>query len=227
MEEKILERLLDMVSDNKRELIHQISAQRTRHITVVVENIYQSHNASAVVRSCDCFGIQDVHVISTYNPYKVNREVAMGSGKWVDTHNYTGKNTTDCLLELKSKGYRIVATMPHHHDQKINELDVSQPIALVFGTEEHGLSDEAIALADDFVRIPMYGFAESFNISVSAALSLQVLREKLMNSDIAWQLSDKELTQLKIEWCKTVIREGEKVYLKVVEDIKKEANVGL
>ncbi|MEO9257076.1 MAG: TrmH family RNA methyltransferase, partial [Crocinitomicaceae bacterium] len=105
----------------------------------------------------------------------------------------------------------------------INELDVSQPIALVFGTEEHGLSDEAITLADDFVRIPMYGFAESFNISVSAALSLQVLREKLMNSDIAWQLSDKELVQLKIEWCKTVIREGEKVYLKVVEDLKKES----
>lgn len=218
MHNEILAKLLEMVSDNKRDLIHSIAAQRTRYITLVMEDIYQSHNASAVVRSCDCFGIQDVHVIANRNAYKVNREVAVGSGKWVTIHQHKDKNTQTCLLDLKAKGYKIVATTPHHNDQSINNLDISQPIALVFGTEQHGISQEVIDLADEFVKIPMYGFVESFNISVAAALCLQVVREKLAQSDVAWQLNEHELIGLKTEWCKTIIKHGKKVYQNLLDE---------
>jgi tRNA (guanosine-2'-O-)-methyltransferase len=215
---EVMHRLLDMVTDNKRELIEQLSALRTKHITVVLENIYQSHNASAVVRSCDCFGIQDVHVIADKKKYEVNREVAMGAGKWVTTHHYKDQNTASCLTELKKEGYRIIATSPYA-TKTLNDIEIDQPMALVFGTEKDGLSREAMNMADDTIKIPMYGFTESFNISVSAALILNTLRERLMKSSIPWQLSETELTELKIEWCRNILYKGQDVYKQVVQDV--------
>jgi tRNA (guanosine-2'-O-)-methyltransferase len=212
MDDFILSQMLEMVSENKRNLIEQLAPLRTNHITVVVENIYQSHNASAVVRSCDCFGVRDVHVISTKNTYKVNREVAMGAGKWVNVLHYPNHDTQTCLAELRQKGFRIVATMPHIKGKTIQELSVDKPMALVFGTERSGLSAEAIEMADEYVTIPMYGFAESFNISVSAALCLQIIRDKLLQSTVKWQLSNQELIALQLLWCKNTLRDGEKVY---------------
>lgn len=211
-------RMLHMVSDNKRELIEKLAGLRTKHIAVVLENIYQSHNASAVVRSCDCFGVQDVHVIADKKKYEVNREVAMGAGKWVTTHHYKNQNTESCLNQLKKEGYRIIATSPYA-DKTLKTLDLSQPVALVFGTEKDGLSQQAIDLADETIRIPMYGFTESFNISVSAALSLNTLRDRLMDSDIAWQLTDEELIDLKTEWCRNILYRGEDVYEEVLKNV--------
>lgn len=215
---EIMNRMLNMVTDNKVELIEKLADLRTKHITVVLENIYQSHNASAVIRSSDCFGIQDVHVIADKKKYEVNREVAMGAGKWVTTHHYPNQNTATCLNQLKEKGYKIVATSPYA-TTSLSDLDIHQPVAMVFGTEKDGLSDDAIALADESVRIPMYGFTESFNISVSAALTLNTLREKLMSSDINWKLSEEELVELKIEWCKNILYKGKDVYKQVAQDV--------
>jgi tRNA (guanosine-2'-O-)-methyltransferase len=215
---EIMNRMLNMVTDNKVELIEKLADLRTKHITVVLENIYQSHNASAVIRSSDCFGIQDVHVIADKKKYEVNREVAMGAGKWVTTHHYPNQNTATCLKQLKEKGYKIVATSPYA-TTSLSDLDIHQPVAMVFGTEKDGLSDDAIALADESVRIPMYGFTESFNISVSAALTLNTLREKIMKSDINWKLTEDELIELKIEWCRNILYKGKEVYKQVVQDV--------
>lgn len=208
--DKILEEFYNIISDNKKEMFDRIASERTKHFTVVMENIYQEHNASAVLRSCDCFGIQELHVIEKDNQYKVQRDIALGAGRWVDMYNYDKGDspTVDCISKLKEKGYRIVATTPHTNDVTINEFDITQPFALVFGTERLGISDEIKEMADEFVKIPMYGFTESFNISVSAAISLNVVRERLEKSNLNWKLSPEEQTELKIKWSRKILKAG-------------------
>ena len=194
--------LFEFISENKKGLFESIIENRTRHITVVLENIYQPHNASAVLRSCDLFGVQDVHIIENSNEYTLSKEVAMGSSKWLTMrkHNEEEENTLACYDALRKKGYRIVATTPHTKDVMLDELPLDQKTALVFGTELTGLSDIAMENADAYVKIPMYGFTESFNISVSAALSLYQLTENLRKSDINWQLSEEEKIDIQIAW---------------------------
>lgn len=210
IDKKILEEFYSIISPSKQEMYDRIAENRTKHLTVVLENIYQEHNASAVIRSCDCFGIQELHVIEKNNQYKIQRDIALGAGRWVDLYNYDQgvSPTADCINKLKGKGYKIVATTPHTNDVTINELDLNEPIALVFGTERRGISEEIKEMADEFVKIPMYGFTESFNISVSVALALNTLRERLENSSIEWKLNEKEQTLLKIKWCKKILRSG-------------------
>ena len=188
----VLDELYKIITPSKQEMFDRIAAQRTKHLTIALENVYQEHNASAVLRTCDCFGIQDLHVIEKDNQYKVQRDIALGAGRWVDMYNYDhGPNPTlDCISKLKSKGYRIIATTPHTNDQTIHDLDLSTPAALIFGTERRGISQEVITHADAFVKIPMYGFTESFNISVSAAITLHTLRERLEKSSIEWKLNE-------------------------------------
>lgn len=207
--ERLYEQASALISDNKRQLFDRLAPLRTRHIAVVLEDIYQSHNASAVLRSCDCFGVQDVHVIEANNPFNPAGDVAVGSSKWVDYYPYP--DTPTAYRRLREMGYRIVATTPHTDDTLITDLDISSPIALVFGTELTGLSSQAIDLADSYVKIPMYGFTESFNISVCAALSLFSLTSRLRGSDIPWQLSDEQILDLKLHWCTQTIRDGESV----------------
>ncbi len=212
--EQLYSALCELYSDNKRELFERLAPLRTRHITVVLEDIFQSHNASAVLRSCDCFGVQDVHVVEQRNLYKPNPEVAMGSNKWVDYYKHTSIQETYDLLHRK--GYRIVATLPHENDTMIGDLDISRPTALVFGTELTGLTQEAIDGADGYVKIPMYGFTESFNISVCAALSLFSLTERMRRMPgLAWQLTPEEQLTLKLYWSLQVIRDGEQVLRQV------------
>jgi len=200
----------ELFSDNKRDLFERLAPLRTRHISVVLEDIYQSHNASAVLRSCDCFGVQDVHVVEANNSFNPAGDVAVGSSKWVDYYRY--KNIADAYKRLHEKGYRIVATLPHENDTMITDLDITQPTALVFGTELTGLTQEAIDGADAYVKIPMYGFTESFNISVCAALSLFCLTERMRSfPTLRWKLSDEELIDLKLHWAMQVIRDGEQV----------------
>ena len=209
-EEKILAEFYEIISESKKEMFDRIAAERTKHFTVVMENIYQEHNASAVLRSCDCFGIQELHVIEKDNQYKVQRDIALGAGRWVDMFNYDkGESPTiDCITKLKNKGYKIIATTPHTNDVTINEFDLTQPFALVFGTERRGISEEIKEMADEFVKIPMYGFTESFNISVSAAISLNVVRERLEKSNLNWKLSSEEQIALKIKWSKKILKAG-------------------
>jgi tRNA (guanosine-2'-O-)-methyltransferase len=207
----VLAEFYKIITPNKQIMFDTIAANRTKHITVALENVYQEHNASAVLRSCDCFGIQELHVIEKDNQYKVQRDIALGAGRWVDMFNYNlgSQPTLDCIRALKAKGYRIIATTPHTNDITINDLQLDTPIALVFGTERKGISDEIIAEADAFVKIPMYGFTESFNISVSAALALNVLRERLEKSEINWKLSLEEQVKLKLKWCRKIVNGGQ------------------
>lgn len=209
---KLFEFLKQYISENRLARIEQIVAERTRYLTIAVEDIYQPHNASAVMRSAECFGIQDIHVIENKNTYKPNQEIAKGASKWLTLHHHNEAdiNTSSCIRALKANGYRIIATTPHERSRMIQDIDVTKgKIALFFGTELEGISDEVKKEADEFVRIPMYGFTESFNISVSAAICLYELRKKLIDSTIAWQLTEDEKSELKLQWVKNTIQRVE------------------
>jgi tRNA (guanosine-2'-O-)-methyltransferase len=211
-DEKVLHEFYKIITENKIEKYEYIASERTKHITIVMENIQKNHNASAVLRTCDCFGIQNLHAIEKSVNYEIQRDIALGAGNWVDLHSHSEGEppTVECLKKLKSEGYRIIATSPHTNTS-IQDLDITKPIALVFGTEKRGISTEVKEMADELVKIPMYGFTESFNISVSAAIALNILRSKLQQSDIDWKLSDNEQTLLKIKWCTKILRDGEKI----------------
>ncbi|MCY1719565.1 RNA methyltransferase [Prolixibacteraceae bacterium Z1-6] len=186
---------------------------RTRHITIVLEDIYQSQNASAVLRTCDCFGIQDVHIIENRNEFQDNSEVSMGSSKWLNLKKYNeaNNNSLEAIKQLKQQGYRIVATTPHKNDQKLHDFDIAKgKTALVFGSELPGLTETILNEADEFLKIPMYGFTESFNISVSAAIILHHLTLKMRQTEgLQWQLSQEEKDALKMEWIRKTIKRSE------------------
>ncbi len=211
IKKKYLTYLESFITENKRTLFDTIIMQRTKYITLALEDIYQSQNASAVLRTCDCFGIQDVHIIENRYSYSVNPDVALGSTKWLNLNKYNKgeNNTLDCYQTLRDQGYRIVATTPHINDTLLDELSLDTKIALVFGTELEGLSDVAIEHADAYVKIPMYGFTESFNISVSAAISLHYLTEKLRKSELNWQLKEEELIDTRLMWAKSAVKHPE------------------
>ena len=210
--EKLLEFLSGFISENKKNLFQNNIEHRTKYMTVVLEDIFQSHNASAVMRSCDCFGVQDIHVIENENEYLINPDVAMGSTKWITLNKYNKEknNTVDCIRELKKKGYRIVGTTPHSKSCGIEDFDITKgKFALLFGSEEPGLSKIAMEECDEFINIPMFGFTESFNISVSAAICLHHLRWKINTSEAPYKLSDSEKTETLLEWTKQVIKKSE------------------
>lgn len=192
------------LTSDRKEVMNSTLDNRTRHLTIAIEDIYHPHNASAVVRTCDAFGIQDVHIIENRNKYQMNPKVALGSGQWVNIikHNTAEYNSVSCIDHLKKKGYKIIATTPHTDDISLYDLDIEEPVALIFGNEKDGISEGVRENADGFMRIPMYGFAESFNISVSAAICLSVLTEKLRQMKIDWQLSDEEKKLILFEWTK-------------------------
>lgn len=206
---ELIEFLSGFMTDERNEAFDRVLANRTRYLTVVLEDVYQAHNASAVLRSCDCFGIQDVHMIERRNSYKVSRDVALGADKWLTLNRYPGRlgHTPSVIASLREKGYRIVATSPREGDVSLEDFNLeSGPAALLFGTELEGLSPEAIINSDEFLRIPMFGFTESFNISVSVALILHSLVGRLQKSDVDWHLSNDESLELKLDWLRKSIK---------------------
>jgi len=209
---RLIDYLSEFVTEERLKTFEKVLDNRTRYITVVLEDLYQPHNASAVLRSCDCFGIQDVHVIENRNTYSINPDVTLGSNKWLSLEKYNRKesNTLEAYRTLRNKGYRIIATTPHTEDTTLESFDLDRgKLALVFGTELEGLSEIAIQEADEYFRIPMFGFTESFNISVSAAIVLYQLSNRLRKSAIPWQLTQLEKIALKLAWLRQTIKKSD------------------
>lgn len=206
----LIDHFTKYITDHKREFLEKVLDVRTRHITMVLEEIHQSQNASAVIRTCECMGIQDVHIIENDVKYSVNRRVVKGSYKWVDIIKYPKENgAVTCYHQLKKKGYRILVTDPSPDGISIHDVPVDEKIALVMGNELNGTSDYALSQADMKVRIPMYGFTESMNISVSAAICLNTLIPKLHQSEIPWQLSSAEKDEIRLRWLRKMIKRPE------------------
>lgn len=204
-----LEFLENILTENRKERFLNVLKNRTRHFTVAVEDVFQMHNTSAVMRSCEVFGIQELNVIEQRFGKRIDKEIAMGAQKWVDINAFD--SITGCLDNLQSRGYQIIATTPHEDDCLLDDFDISKPSALFFGTERDGLSEEILNRADGFLKIPMVGFTESLNISVSAAIIIQNLTERLRKSNIKWQLSEEEIVEKRLQWAKNTIKDIKRI----------------
>ncbi|MCF6358879.1 MAG: RNA methyltransferase [Draconibacterium sp.] len=221
MQTELLKYLSPYITPERLTLFNRVVEYRTKYITVVLEDIFQSQNASAVLRSCDCFGVQDVHIIENRNKFQLDTEVSLGSSKWLTLNKYNREknNSLEAIQSLKKQGYKIVATTPHFNDQKLPDFDITAgKTALVFGSELPGVSDIIMNEADEFLKIPMFGFTESFNISVSAAIVLHHLTDKMRNSKVDWQLSEREKTDIKIQWIKTTVKKSELIEKRFLEE---------
>ena len=204
MDKQLLEYLQSFITERRKELFEEVVSKRTRHFTVVSEDVYQLHNTSAVMRSCDVFGIQELHVIEEKYGKRIDKEIALGAQKWVNINRYD--STMNCVDALRKEDYQIIAATPHNDSQLLHDFDVTKKTAFFFGRERDGLSDTVLNEADGFIKIPMYGFTESLNISVSAAIILQHVVTKLKQSDVDWQLSEEEKLELLIDWTKKTIK---------------------
>lgn len=219
MDLALLKYLRDYLTDCRKNLLKEVLAERTRHFTVVTEDVYQLHNTSAVMRTCDVFGIQDLHVVEEKVSKGIDKEIAMGAQKWVSLKRYSC--IKECISTLKSSGYQIIAATPHQDSTMLHDFDVSKKSAFFFGKESDGLSDTVMNAADGFLKIPMYGFTESLNISVSAAIILQSVVSKMKQSDGEWQLSDEEKFEIEMQWLKKTIKASEEIIEKYIRENSK------
>jgi tRNA (guanosine-2'-O-)-methyltransferase len=201
----LLNYLEGFITESRKEGFKRVLKERTKHFTVAMEDVYQLHNTSAVMRSCEVFGIQELHVVEQKFGKRIDSEIAMGAQKWVDIVRYT--NNQSCIDDLKNRGYQIIATTPHDDSCLLEDFDISKPTALFFGTEKLGLSDEVMQQADGFLKIPMVGFTESLNISVSAAIIIQSLTNRLRHSEVNWQLTETEILEKCLDWTRKSIKD--------------------
>lgn len=208
-DQSLFEYLQTFLTERRKELFFEILEKRTRHFTVATEDVYQLHNTSAVMRSCDVFGIQDMHVVEERLGKRIDKEIAMGAQKWVNLKRYN--SVEDCISTLKKENYQIIATTPHNDATLLHDFDVTKKSVFFFGTEKSGLSENVMNKADGFLKIPMYGFTESLNISVSAAIILQQVVTKLKQTDTVWQLSEEEKLEIGMEWTKKTIKSADEI----------------
>ncbi len=150
------------------------------------------------------FGIQEVNIVEERNAKRIDREIAMGAQKWVDLNRF--HTVKDCIANLKANGYQIVATTPHTNDCELHDFDVTKKSCFFFGRETEGLSDDVLNAADCYLKIPMVGFTESLNISVSAAIILQHVTTKLRQSNLNWKLTENEVIEKRLDWIKKTIK---------------------
>ena len=204
MNQELLTYLEHFITEERKERFLQVINARTNHFTVAMEDVFQMHNTSAVVRTCEVFGVQQAHSIEGRFGKRLDAKIAMGAQKWVDVFRYN--DTQSCIDALRAQGYQIVATTPHKDAYFLNDFDISKKSAFFFGTEKEGLSEQVLSQADTYLKIPMVGFTESLNISVAVAIVLQQLTDKLRRSQVAWQLTDEERLSTLINWTKKSIR---------------------
>ena len=202
--------LAEFTTSERYEVLRRTVAMRTRYMTVLAENMFHGQNAAALIRHCEAFGIQEMHTVETLCRFDPNPDIARGTDQWVDVRRHS--STAGALAALRRDGYRIVATTPHREDVTPETFDVTRgPFALVFGTEHAGISDEVIAGADEFLRIPMCGMVESLNVSASAAILIYTLSERMRLTVGNWRMSDAEQAETLCRWMRRSVKDSEAI----------------
>jgi tRNA (guanosine-2'-O-)-methyltransferase len=215
-QQELLHYLEGFITENRKEGFLRVLQNRTKHFTIAMEDIFQLHNTSAVMRSCEVFGIQELNVIEQKFGKRIDTEIAMGAQKWVDVFRYN--SVQSCMDEMRAKGYQIIATTPHDESCFLHEFDITKPAALFFGTERDGLSQEVLDQADGFLKIPMVGYTESLNISVSAAIIIQDITTRLRQSAINWHLTEDEIWEKRLDWTRKSIKDIDFIERKYLEE---------
>jgi tRNA (guanosine-2'-O-)-methyltransferase len=218
---ELIEHLSQFLTEERLHLFQEKLKERSNRITLVLEDVFQSRNISAAMRSADCFGIQNIHIIENKNNFVKDKSVSLGAGKWINIKQYNTEenNTINCLKKLKKEGYQIIATSPHNSNISLEEIDVkNNKIAIILGTELTGLSEKALSFADKRMKINMYGFTESLNISVSAAICCQSISSKMRKETTGWEVTEEEKTDILLNWIRNSIKSGKQIEEKFLDD---------
>lgn len=200
--------LRGFMTDERYDTLVRALDRRTRYMTILTENTFHPQNASALVRHCEAFGLQDLHTVETLCKFNPNLNIVRGTDKWIDLRRHA--STDEALASLKADGYRIVATTPHRESCTPETFDVTRgPFCLVFGTEKQGISDRVVAAADEFLKIPMCGMVESLNVSASAAILIYMLSGRVREQVVGWPLPPAERTPILYRWVMQSVRDAE------------------
>jgi len=220
IQQKLIAYLSQFTTNHKLEVIDRTLQERTRHVALVLEDVFHGHNISAAVRSAECFGVQDIHIIEQRHGYSFKEGITKGASEWLSVYRYTKheNNTAHCFEWLKKNNYCVAVTSPHAKGYAIHELPLDKKIALVFGTEQSGITQYAYDNADAHVVVPMYGMTESLNISVCAALCLYDVTSRLRAGSSAWRLSEEEKTEIKLEWLRRIVRGSDQLEKRFLEN---------
>lgn len=219
---KTFEYLKQFLTDERAKKIDHFSPESSDFVLPVMEDIFQFRNAAAIVRSVEACGFHKVVAMEEENIFNPNLTVTKGAETWVDVERMP-KNL-ESLQKIKERGYKILAVSPEKNAVMLPNYQITDPIALVFGTEMEGVSDEVIDFADETLAIPMYGFTRSFNVSVAAGICMYELKQKLINSDIDYKLSEEKLLKMKIRWAVNSLQSGEQIFNKYLRDNNLELN---
>ncbi|MEG0788562.1 MAG: RNA methyltransferase [Alistipes sp.] len=202
--------LAEFATEERYRVLTGAIASRTRYMTILTENTFHPQNASALVRHCEAFGVQDIHTVETLCKFHPNVNIVRGTDQWVDIYHH--RSTAEAVAALRAEGYRIVATTPHKEDSTPETFDVAKgKFALVFGTELAGISEEIVESADEFLRIPMCGLVESLNVSASAAILIYMLSERMRNTVENWHLTQEEQAEILFRWMKSSIKDAKHI----------------
>ena len=199
------------LTEERIEVLRRTLNERTRYMTILTENTFHPQNASALVRHCEAFGLQDLHTVETRCKFNPNVNIVRGTDKWVDITRHD--STEEAIKTLKGAGYRLVATTPHRESCTPETFDVEKgPFCLVFGTEHAGVSDEIIEAADEYLRIPMCGMVESLNVSASAAILIYMLSQRMrLSPSIDWRLTEDDAREMMFRWVMSSVKDAERI----------------
>ncbi len=221
-----LSELEQLLTPKRKKRFNDVINNRSEYMSVVLEDIYNPQNANAVIRSCDCFGVQNVQIIEDRNIHEERNETSKGAEKWLNINRFNipgGNNRQDCITHLKAEGYRIVSAMPHKLGVNLDDFDVTKgKFALVLGNELHGVSDEITEQSDEFINIPMHGFTESLNLSVAGAICMNHLRLKMEKQLKNWLIEGDDLESLRLLWVVNSLGNGDYMLKRMYQDYLKE-----
>lgn len=202
--------LKQFLTEDRLQKIENQSFESSNFILPVMENVYQFRNAAAIIRSVEACGFHKVVALEQENVFNPNLEVTKGAENWVEVQKMPAN--LDSVKKIKDRGYEIIAVSPEKNATMLPNFEIVKPVALFFGTEWKGVSEEIIDFSDQTLAIPMYGFTKSFNVSVAAAICMYELKQKLLYSEIPYKLSDEERLKLKIRWTVNSINRGDEIY---------------
>lgn len=210
------------LTDARRDRLTSVLDNRTTHFCVAMEDLYYERNSGAIIRTADGYGIQNIHVIEPANSFKakVTNIISKGAEKWVNKtqHDNLENGPMGCINHLREQGYQIVATSPHVNGHTIHNFDISKKSAFFLGAEKTGISKQVMDAADDYISMPIYGFTESYNVSVANAILLHELTNRLRKSDIDWHLSEKERATIMLDWTMKSVVSSHHIALQFMEE---------
>lgn len=215
---QIFEYLKQFLTEKRLYKIQYFSERSSDFVLPIIGDVYQFRNAAAIVRSVEACGFHKVVALEEENIFEPNLRVTKGADTWVEVEKMSHQISS--LQKIRERGYKILAVSPERNAKLLPDYNIKEPTALVFGTEKEGVSEEFLDFADETLAIPMYGFTESFNVSVAAAICMYDFKQKLIKSDLDYFLKDEKLLQTRIRWAVNSIRSGEEILNQYLKKIK-------